>query len=63
MSTPFTNKRCLIDDAPGYWRYETLELFRHDLLPVWDEDCDLLERERVRQLRLRALEALWPQAV
>jgi DNA-binding SARP family transcriptional activator len=29
-----------------------------DLLPAWDEDWIVLERERVRQLRIHALEAL-----
>jgi DNA-binding SARP family transcriptional activator len=33
-------------------------LFAADLLPDWYEDWVLLERERFRQLRLRALEAL-----
>jgi DNA-binding SARP family transcriptional activator len=32
--------------------------FRSDLLPDWYEDWVLIERERYRQLRLRALEAL-----
>ena len=31
---------------------------RHDLLPDWYEDWVLFERERYRQLRLRALDAL-----
>jgi DNA-binding SARP family transcriptional activator len=34
------------------------ELFRHDLLPDWDEPWLLVERERHRQLRLHALEDL-----
>jgi DNA-binding SARP family transcriptional activator len=33
-------------------------LYARDLLPGWYEDWVLLERERVRQLRLHALEAL-----
>ncbi|MFB0629859.1 BTAD domain-containing putative transcriptional regulator [Streptomyces sp. AB3(2024)] len=33
-------------------------LFAGDLLPGWDEEWALLERERLRQLRLHALEAL-----
>lgn len=35
-----------------------LSAFRGDLLPGWDEDWLLLERERVRQVQIRALEAL-----
>jgi hypothetical protein len=31
---------------------------RGDLLPGWYDDCVLLERERVRQLHMHALEAL-----
>jgi DNA-binding SARP family transcriptional activator len=34
------------------------DLFEADLLPDWDEDWLLLERERHRQLRIHALEAL-----
>jgi DNA-binding SARP family transcriptional activator len=33
-------------------------LFRQDLLPGWYDDWALLERERIRQARLHALEAL-----
>jgi DNA-binding SARP family transcriptional activator len=33
-------------------------IFSHDLLPDWYEDWVVLERERFRQLRLHALEAL-----
>jgi DNA-binding SARP family transcriptional activator len=45
------------DDVPGD------EVSRHlllggDLLPGWDEDWVLFERERLRQLRLHALDAL-----
>jgi DNA-binding SARP family transcriptional activator len=32
--------------------------FGHDLLPSWSDEWVLLERERLRQLRLHALEAL-----
>jgi DNA-binding SARP family transcriptional activator len=43
----------LLDAAPP------LELLtRGDLLPGWDEDWVLLERERIRQLRLHALDSL-----
>ena len=37
---------------------ELLSRLRHDLLPGWDEEWLLVERERTRQLRLRRLEAL-----
>ncbi len=36
----------------------SLPLFQADLLPDWDEDWLLIERERHRQLRLHALEAV-----
>jgi len=35
-----------------------LALFQRDLLPGWDEEWIVPERERVRQLRIHALEAL-----
>jgi DNA-binding SARP family transcriptional activator len=35
-----------------------LELFKAELLPGWDEDWLLIERERHRQLRMHALEDL-----
>ena len=35
-----------------------VETLVHDLLPGWDDDWLLLERERVRQIHLHALEAL-----
>ncbi|RKT20007.1 DNA-binding SARP family transcriptional activator [Streptomyces sp. 1114.5] len=35
-----------------------VELFTQDLLPNWYEDWLVVERERVRQIRLHALEAL-----
>ncbi len=34
------------------------ELFEHDLLPGWEDDWVLFERERWRQLRIHALECL-----
>lgn len=34
------------------------ELLLHDLLPEWDDDWIAMERERLRQLRLHALEAI-----
>ncbi|WP_036507682.1 AfsR/SARP family transcriptional regulator [Nocardioides sp. URHA0020] len=34
------------------------ELFEADLLPGWDEDWLVVDRERIRQLRLHALERL-----
>jgi DNA-binding SARP family transcriptional activator len=45
------------DDDPA-WSAAALGLLRWDLLPDWDEDWVLLERERMRQLRIHALEAL-----
>jgi DNA-binding SARP family transcriptional activator len=36
----------------------TLDLLSGDLLPDWDEDWILFERERLRQLRIHAIEAL-----
>lgn len=35
-----------------------VEVFAGDLLPDWDEDWILFERERLRQLRMHAIEAL-----
>jgi DNA-binding SARP family transcriptional activator len=52
--------RDLIDrgaDGPPVAR-TPLRLLELDLLPAWDEDWIVLERERVRQLRIHALEAL-----
>jgi DNA-binding SARP family transcriptional activator len=52
--------RDLIDrgaDGPPMTR-TPLPLLELDLLPAWDEDWIVLERERVRQLRIHALEAL-----
>jgi SARP family transcriptional regulator, regulator of embCAB operon len=37
---------------------EALALLREDLLPEWDDEWVVFERERVRQLRIHALEAL-----
>lgn len=37
---------------------ETVATLRSDLLPGWDEEWLLVERERARQLRMRRLEAL-----
>ena len=44
--------------APGPPARARAELFRHDLLPDWDEPWLMVERERYRQLRLHALEDL-----
>ena len=35
-----------------------VEVFAGDLLPEWDDDWVVIERERLRQLRLHALEVL-----
>lgn len=37
---------------------EDIDILRGDLLPGWQDDWLLLERERIRQLQLRALEAI-----
>jgi len=44
------------DDAPE--ASAALGLLSHDVLPGWDEDWVIVERERFRQLRLHALEHL-----
>jgi DNA-binding SARP family transcriptional activator len=40
-----------------------LDLFTHDLLPEWDDQWVVIDRERLRQLRLHALESLAEQCV
>jgi DNA-binding SARP family transcriptional activator len=42
---------------------ESMELFTHDLLPEWDDEWVVIDRERLRQLRLHALESLAEQCV
>lgn len=37
---------------------ELLELFSNDVLPNWEDDWVVFERERVRQMRIHAIEAL-----
>jgi DNA-binding SARP family transcriptional activator len=37
---------------------ELLDLLSRDVLPDWDDDWVVIERERVRQLRIHAIEAL-----
>jgi DNA-binding SARP family transcriptional activator len=37
---------------------ELLELFSSDVLPSWEDDWVVFERERVRQMRIHAIEAL-----
>lgn len=46
---------------PGELRQVPFGLLAADLLPGWDEDWLLIERERHRQLRMHALEALSTQ--
>ncbi|MGH3836769.1 MAG: AfsR/SARP family transcriptional regulator [Pseudonocardiaceae bacterium] len=36
----------------------SIDVLDHDLLPAWDEEWLVIERERQRQLRMHALEAL-----
>jgi DNA-binding SARP family transcriptional activator len=51
--------RLLIDDDEDLEPRDTdLSALRGDLLPGWDEDWLLLERERIRQVQIHALEAL-----
>jgi DNA-binding SARP family transcriptional activator len=38
--------------------HHDIDVLRGELLPEWDEDWLILERERLRQLRMHALEAL-----
>jgi DNA-binding SARP family transcriptional activator len=53
---------CLLDEAGGRGRWtdssDNLHTLDQDLLPNWDEDWLVIERERQRQLRMHALEAL-----
>jgi DNA-binding SARP family transcriptional activator len=50
--------RLLTDDEDLEPRDTDLSALRGDLLPGWDEDWLLLERERIRQVQIHALEAL-----
>jgi DNA-binding SARP family transcriptional activator len=51
--------RLLTDDDEDLEPRDTdLSALRGDLLPGWDEDWLLLERERIRQVQIHALEAL-----
>jgi DNA-binding SARP family transcriptional activator len=50
--------RLLTDDEDLHPRDTDLSALRGDLLPGWDEDWLLLERERIRQVQIHALEAL-----
>ena len=51
--------RCIFDSACDCLDVAMTDLpFRHELLPGWYDDWILIERERQRQLRLHALEAL-----
>ncbi len=54
--------RCLIDDGGRAHEHADAErsevLLEHDLLPGWYDDWLVLERERLRQLQLHALESL-----
>jgi DNA-binding SARP family transcriptional activator len=51
-------QRLLSDGEPLETGDDSLDPLMFDLLPGWDDDWLLLERERVRQIRLHALEAL-----
>ena len=50
--------RLLTDDTDLQPWDTDLSALRGDLLPGWDEDWLLLERERIRQVQIHALEAL-----
>jgi DNA-binding SARP family transcriptional activator len=50
--------RLLTDDQDLQPQDTDLSALRGDLLPGWDEDWLLLERERIRQVQIHALEAL-----
>ncbi|MET9375536.1 BTAD domain-containing putative transcriptional regulator [Streptomyces sp. NPDC002992] len=50
--------RVVRSGAPGAEPVPTVLFGEGDLLPGWDDDWVLLERERLRQLRLHALDAL-----
>lgn len=49
--------RCIIDD-PTLTSPVADRLWEDDVLPSWDEDWLVIERERARQLRIHSLEAL-----
>jgi DNA-binding SARP family transcriptional activator len=48
----------LVSSEPLHVEDTRLELLTLDLLPGWDSDWLLVERERLRQIQLHALEAL-----
>jgi DNA-binding SARP family transcriptional activator len=50
--------RLLADDRDLQPQDTQVETLRGDLLPAWEEDWLLLERERIRQIQIHALEAL-----
>jgi len=52
--------RRLLDGEPAQTECSAglIHLFEQDLLPAWEDDWIVLERERTRQLRIHALEAL-----
>ena len=51
--------RLLIDDSTTVLMHgRTDSLWEDDLLPGWDEEWLVIERERMRQLRIHGLEAL-----
>jgi DNA-binding SARP family transcriptional activator len=51
-------RHLLADDGPIAGPVDWSGLLEADILPDWDEDWVVLERERHRQLRIHALEAL-----
>lgn len=54
-----TRARCIIERPDDYCRHDIDLLGRRgELLPDWYDDWVLIERERLRELRMRALESL-----
>jgi DNA-binding SARP family transcriptional activator len=43
---------------PALTEISSIDVFDNDLLPGWDDEWLIVERERLRQLRIHALEAL-----
>lgn len=50
-------------DSPGVPAHPEISLFGADLLPDWDDEWLVVDRERIRQMRLHSLESLSAQLV
>lgn len=57
IATAKADRLCAADDACKDLEYE-LDLFTQELLPGWYDDWAIVERERLRQQSLHALEAI-----